>query len=406
MNLAFDIARRYLFGKKNINAINIITGISVFGISIGAAALILILSVFNGFEDLISGNFNAFNPEIKVTPKRGKFFHADSSFFKKLNGIKDIDKYSLVVEEIAYFKYGNSQTFGLIKGVDDNFRLVNSIDTTILSGEFILDRDGVNYGVIGNGLALKMGISMSDKLTPLEIYILKKKSGGSLDKVFRKSQITPGGKFAILSEADLQYVIIPMEQAQYLLGSSKAKKYSAIEIKSKGNVFSVKSKLKKAFGEEFNIKNRLEQDEALMKIMNMEKWIAFSIVSLSLFLIAINLIGSLWMIVMDKKKDISILQSMGANKKTVRQIFIYVGMLISGLGLIIGFVIALILYFAQKNFDIIGIPEGSSIINSYPVELRFFDFIVVSFTVLLIGLIISLLPAKKAGKISAFIREE
>jgi len=404
MNLAFDIARRYLFGKKTINAINIITGISVFGISIGAAALILILSVFNGFEELIGEHFNAFNPEIKITPKKGKFFKVDNAFTGKLKSVKDISDYSLTVEEVAYFVYGSSQSFGLIKGVDDKFNTVNDIDTAIVAGNFFLEKHDANYGVVGNGLAEKMGINVSDKITPINIYVLNKKANGS-----KRGEVFPSGKFAILSQSDLEYVIIAMDQAQYLLGGSKKNntyKYSAIEIKTNGNISEVQKQLTKLFGNDFYIKNRRQQDAELMKIMNMEKWIAYVIVSLSLFLIAINLIGSLWMIVLDKKKDISMLQSMGAKKSTIRQIFLYVGMLISGFGLIIGFIIALLFYFAQKNFDLIGIPEGATIIDAYPVQLRLFDFVIVSITVLLIGFLISLLPAKKAGMISAFVREE
>lgn len=409
MKLAFSIARRYLFGKKTINAINIITGISVLGISIGAGALILILSVFNGFEDIISGYFNAFNPEIKITPAKGKFFTLDSNLIKKLDNIDDITKYSLVIEEVAYFEYDNSQTVGIIKGVDENFRIVNNVDTTIISGEFLLKKNNIDYCVVGNGLAYKLGLSVTDKLTPLSIYTLKPKTKGPLDQFYKKASVIPSGRFGVQSEADLKYVLIPLELAQYLIGnSSRAKnyKYSAIEIITNGNIESVKNKLSASFGENFVIKNRLQQDEALMKIMNMEKWIAYAIVSLSLFLVAINLIGSLWMIVLDKKKDISILQSMGANKKTIKRIFILVGLLISGIGLVLGFVFALLFYLAQKNFGIIGIPEGSFIIESYPIELRLIDFFVVSITVLLIGFIISLLPANKAGKIPAFLREE
>ncbi len=404
MKLAFDIARRYLFGKKTINAINIITGISVFGISIGAAALVLILSVFNGFEELIGDHFNAFNPEIKITPKKGKFFKIDSNFLKKLNGINEILDYSLTVEEVAYFIYGNSQSFGLIKGVDAKFNIVNNIDTAIVAGEYLLEKQGVNYGVIGNGLAGKMGVNVSDKITPISINVLNKKTTGS-----KKGEVFPAGKFAILSQSDLEYVLISLDLAQYLIGNTKGKnadKYSAIEIKTNGNVDLAQDKLKKELGNGFYIKNRREQDAELMKIMNMEKWIAYVIVSLSLFLIAINLIGSLWMIVLDKKKDIAMLQSMGANKSMIKQIFLYVGILISGFGLVIGFIIALLFYFAQKNFDLIGIPEGATIIDAYPVQLRFIDFIIVSITVLLIGFLISLLPARKAGQISAFIREE
>ena len=403
MNLAFKIAKRYLFGKKSINAINIITGISVIGISIGAAALILILSVFNGFEDLIRSNFNAFNPEIKITPAKGKYFEIDSDFIQKISSIKGIENYSLVQEEVAYFEYDNNRSVGIIKGVDNNFGKVNNIDTTIIAGEFLLNKNGLNFGVLGSGLASKLGVNTSDQLTPVSIYILKNKIKGPLDQFYKRSEVLPAGKFALQSETDMKYMIVPIELSKYLLG--KKNKYSAIEIKTSGETYKVKEELQSKLGNDFVIKNRMEQDAELMKIMNMEKWISYAIVSLTLFLVAFNMIGSLWMIVLDKRRDISILQSMGANKKLIKRIFIYEGLLISGIGLIIGIILALLFYFAQKDFGIIGIPEGF-IIDAYPIQLRLLDFVVVMITVFFIGILISILPAYRAGRIPAFLREE
>lgn len=403
MNLAFKIAKRYLFGKKSINAINIITGISVLGISIGAAALVLILSVFNGFEDLIRSNFNAFNPEIKITPAKGKYFEVDSVFLRKLNSISGIENYSLIQEEVAYFEYDNNRSVGIIKGVDNNFDKVNNIDTTIIAGEFLLKKNGLNFGVIGSGLASKLGVNTSDQLTPLSIYILKKKTKGPLDPFYKRTEVLPAGKFALQSETDMKYLIVPIELSKYLLGMKN--KYSAIEIKTSGETYKVKEQLQSKLGNDFVIKNRMEQDAELMNIMNMEKWISYAIVSLTLFLVAFNMIGSLWMIVLDKRRDISILQSMGANKKLIKRIFIYEGLLISGIGLIIGIILALLFYFAQKDFGIIGIPEGF-IIDAYPIQLRVLDFVIVAITVFFIGILISILPSYRAGRIPAFLREE
>ncbi len=403
MNLAYKIAKRYLFGKKSINAINIITGISVLGISIGAAALVLILSVFNGFEDLIKSNFNAFNPEIKITPAKGKYFVIDNGFLQKISNTNGVEAFSLVQEEVAYFEYDNNRSVGIIKGVDKNFEKVNNIDTTIIAGEFKLKKNDLNFGVIGSGLASKLGVNTSDQLTPLSIYILKNKSKGPLDQFYKRAEVLPVGKFSLQSETDMKYLIIPLELSQYLLG--KKNKYSALEIKTSGDTHRVEEELQSKLGKDFVIKNRMEQDAELMKIMNMEKWISYAIVSLTLFLVAFNMIGSLWMIVLDKRRDISILQSMGANKKLIKRIFIYEGLLISGIGLIIGIILALLFYFAQKDYGIIGIPEGF-IIDAYPIQLRFLDFLVVAITVFIIGILISILPSYRAGKIPAFLREE
>jgi len=403
MALSFSIARRYLFGKKSINAINIITGISVFGITIGTAALILILSVFNGFESLISGYFNAFNPEIKMLPATGKTFVYTKEMQKKLDSLEGIMAYSKVLEEVVMFRYDGMQDFGVIKGVDEQFNVVNQIDSTLRRGAYKVNSDAIKYGIIGSGLAGKLNINTENSFTPIQVYIPKRKSSGPLDNYFRQTSVYPSGIFAVQNETDFKYVVTDLEVVQYLLQHKN--EYSAIEIKAKDNIDQLKDQLEDTFGSAFVFKNRFEQDEVFMKIMNMEKWISYLIVSLTLFLVAFNMIGTLWMIVLDKKKDISTLKAMGATKFLIRKIFMLEGLLIASLGLVFGLIIALVFYFLQKNFGLISIPDGF-VINAYPIQIEWLDFLVVSLTVLFIGFIISIAPAWKAGQIKAYIKAE
>jgi lipoprotein-releasing system permease protein len=403
MKLAFKIALRYLFGKKTINAINIITGISILGIAIGAAALILILSVFNGFEDLIQRSFNSFNPDIKISPARGKYMDADSSLIRNIKDISEIESFSFVLEEVAYLKYSNNRMVGIIKGVDENYRKVNKIDTLIVAGDYKLKANNIDYGILGAGLANKLGINPQDQLTPISIYLISSANTAVLESSYKKADVIPAGSFSVPDETEMKYILISLELASYLLDLDN--KYSAIEIKAKGNLSGIKKIIEKRLGNEYIVRDRMDQDEELRNIINLERWAAYAIVTLTLLLLTFNMIGSLWIIVIDKKKDISVLQAMGATKKTIRSIFIIEGFLISIIGLISGIIIALLFYFLQKKFGIIGVSD-TSIIDSYPIKLRFFDFVIVTATVFFISIFVAILPAKKALGIPAFIREE
>lgn len=403
MKLAFKIAFRYLFGKKTISAINIITGISILGIAIGAAALILILSVFNGFEDLIQRSLNAFNPDIKVYPAKGKYLEADSIFVINIKKIDEIESISLVLEEVAYLKYSNNRSVGIIKGVDENYGKVNKIDTLIIAGEYKLKTYNIDFGVLGAGLANKLGINPQDQLTPVSIYLISSANSAILESGYKKADVMPAGRFSVPDETEMKYILISLDLAQYLLGLEN--KYSAIEIKVKGEPAEIKKKIEKTLGTGYVVRDRMDQDEELRNIINIERWAAYVIVTLTLLLLTFNLIGSLWIIVIDKKKDISVLQAMGATKNIIKSVFIIQGFLISIIGLVSGIIIALVFYFLQKEYGIIGVSE-TSIIDSYPIKLRFFDFVIVSATVFLISIFVAVLPAKKASGIPAFIREE
>ena len=414
MKTSLFIARRYLFGKKSTNAINVISGISVLGLSIGTAALVLVLSVFNGFEDLITGLFSNFNPDVKIEIVKGKTFEEDQSKIAQLQKIDGILSISRTIEEVAIFEYKGIQDFGIIKGVDENFVTVTSIDSTLREGHYVLQKkrngnEGLDstaiteYAVLGAGMRNKLSVNVNDVYTPLTVYMAKNKKG-IVGQSFRKRYIYPAGTFVIQQDFDNQYILSSLEFARELLNAKN--KLGAIELKldEKKDPKEIVKEIEKIMGPDYSVKDRFRQNEAFLKLMNMEKWMSFAILSLTLFLVAFNLVGSLWMIVLDKKKDIAILKAMGADKSLVRNIFLGQGLLLCIIGLVLGFVIALLLYFIQKNAGIVPIPDGF-VVDSYPISIRGGDFIAVAAIVLIIGLIASIPPSIRAQNVGTLVRE-
>lgn len=405
MNLSLKIARRYLFAKKSTNAINIITGISVVGIAIGTAALVLVLSVFNGFEDLIIGLMSKFNPDVKVTAVVGKTFVPDSSKIAQLEALPGVELVSQTLEEVAFFEYGQSQDFGVVKGVDDKYHQVNGIDSAIFEGQYRLQAGERNLAVLGGGLRNKLQVDIEDPFATLNIFMAKREKTAGLEQPFKKRMAYPAGSFKIQQDFDNQYVLVSLEFARDLLGAYD--EVSALELKFKPNadhaatIASVKSLL----GNDFLVKDRYQQDEAFLKLMNIEKWMSFALLSLTLILVAFNMIGSLWMIVLEKKADISILKSMGGRNALVRNIFLGQGFLLCMLGLGTGFVLAILLYALQKLFGIVPIPEGF-VVDAYPISMRLLDLVAVAVVVLVIGVLASLPAALRASKVPALVREE
>jgi len=403
--LSFDIAKRYLFGKKSTSSINVITGISVFGISIGTAALILILSVFNGFESLLSSLFNSFNPDLKVIPYEGKFFEFDSSTFTQIRSIDGIELVSATLEEVALFEYNGTQEIGSLKGVDKNYAAATGLDTLIIDGDYVLKDNNINYGIIGSGMRNKLSLSVNDKLNPVSIYMPLKKKQLFGTKEFKVLDVYPAGVFSVKSDNDYQYIISSLEFAQNLLSGPNL--VSALEIKLNDDIpeDKIRTQLNASINQKIIIKNRYQQDEAFLKVMEIEKWISFLITCFTMVLIVFNLLGALWMIALDKEKDISVLKAMGFKRESIRNMFIQLGTLISAIGIIIGFFIALIFFYVQKHYGIISVPEGF-LIDSYPIKLKLLDFFLVSITVLAISGIASLLPAIKASNSSVVLRTQ
>jgi lipoprotein-releasing system permease protein len=378
----------------------------VFGLAIGTAALVLVLSVFNGFEDLISGLFSNFNPDIKIEVVKGKSFIPNEEQIKQISSLDNVLAVSKTLEEVAIFEYSGSQDFGKIKGVDDQFVAVTSIDTTLREGSFLLQKDSIPYAILGAGMRNKLSVHVEDEFSSLTVYTAKKKKSRSSiipGSGLRKKLIYPSGVFSIHLDVNNEYILSSLAFVQSLLGTNKI---SALEVKVKNQdeLASVVSAIEKIMGAEYTVKNRFRQDEAFLKVMNVEKWMSFAIVSLTLLLIAFNLIGALWMIVLEKKKDIALLKAMGTEDHKIRNIFLWEGSLLCIIGMVSGFLLALILYIAQKTIGIVPIPDGF-MVDSYPISVRFTDFLAVGVTVLLIGLLASIPPALRAQRVSEMIRE-
>jgi lipoprotein-releasing system permease protein len=377
----------------------------MFGISIGAAALLLILSVFNGFEDLLKSLYNAIYTDLKVYPIEGKYFTPDSADLATIKAWPEIAALSLTLEETALLDYQGSQDICTLKGVDESFRTVTDIDSVLLDGDFVLQQGDVSLAILGAGLASRLNVNLQNPYESLSIYLPNRKQRGPLDKPFTVKYAFPVGRFSIKQDYDYQYVFVSLGFIRSLVDSPDAASGIEIRLNPGADSEKVKEKLRGLFKTPVNIKNKDEQNAAFFKLMNIEKWISYAVVSLTLIIVSFNLVSALWMIVLDKKKDISILQSMGSSPNDVRKIFMRSGWMICFLGLVIGVVLAVGFYILQKQFGIVPIPEGF-VVDSYPIELRWIDLVIVGITVFVIGTLAAWMPARKASKIAAYIRKE
>jgi lipoprotein-releasing system permease protein len=407
MNLPLKIARRYLFAKKSTNAINLITGISVFGLSLGAAALVLVLAVFNGFEKLITGMMSNFNPDVKITVTKGKTFIADTLIINQLRQLNGVQFVSESLEEIAFFQYDKSQAFGKLKGVDQYFHQINRIDTTIREGEYLLTDSKADYAVMGGGMRNQLGVYEQSFATPLSVYMPKREEGGILSKPFATAFLYPKGSFVIQTEFDNQYVLTTLAFVRDLLNAPD--ELSSLEIKLKSGIDAKQTlaDIRRIMGNDYTVKDRYQQDEAFMKVMNIEKWMSYAILGLTILLVAFNMVGALWMIVLEKQKDITILKSMGATERMIRNIFLNEGLLICLTGLILGFVLAIGLYFYHIYTEggLVPLPPGFAT-DRYPVALKISDFVIVAVTVISIGLLASMPAAYRAMRVASATHEE
>jgi lipoprotein-releasing system permease protein len=399
MNLPFKIALRYLIAKKSTQVIQLITGISILGLTVGTAALVLVLSVFNGFEDLIMGMYVKFNPDIKITPVSGKFFNADASLVYKMSKIPGVEAISGTLEEIAFFTYKDKQDFGMVKGVDTLFSAVSNIDSCIKEGVYLPNRSLSFNALIGLGIRNKLGIDLEDPFASLTVYMPKNKENTPFENPFRSRNLQPVGTFMIQQEYDNQYIITTLNVARELMGSANLLSAWEIKVSQNHSVKKVVSEIQSIVKDRFYVKDYYAQEEGFIKLMRLEKWLSFAIVGFMLLLVAFNLIGALWMIVLDKKRDISILKSIGSTDVDIRNLFLYEGLFLTGIGLISGVFLALFIFFLQKTFHLVAIP-GSFVVDSYPISLRWEDFITVSLTVLFIGLLASIPAALRAMRIS------
>ena len=364
-----------MFSGKKMHAINIISGISMLGVLIGSAALIIILSVFNGFEKVILSLYSNFTPEIKIETRLGKTFDPNTPYFNALHKDARIFSYTEVLEEKVLVRYGDKPFLGTIKGVSDDFLKNKRLDSTVQIGSFTLKSGGRDFAVIGTTIQANLGINVHDNLTPMEIFSPRRgvvSSANPLNEFVVRS-INASGVFAIQQEFD-DFLVTPIEFARDLL--DQPKEISSIELtyKSGTNLTSVQNKIKDEIGDKFTVKNRKEQNTELYKTLNYERWSIFMILTFVLIIAIFNIIGSLTMLVIDKRQDIAILSSLGANKQTIQGIFFFEGMMISLIGCVAGIVLGLAFCLVQQHFGLIKMGAQMSVIDAYPVDLDIADF--------------------------------
>ena len=400
MNLELNIAKRYLFSKKSTNAINIISLVSGVAMLFGTMALILVLSVFNGLEGLVKSLYAVFYPDIAVSAIEGKTFEITPSLRDKLKSIHYIDAYSFTLEENALLEYSDRQHICTIKGVDKNyFNVVNKFDTFIVEGKKLLQQDSINYGIVGVGVAQKLGMDPARAFNPIALYIPKKTgaSFSTLENAFNKSYVTPSGAFAVSDEFDSRYTFVPLDFFQQLTDNSGRASQIEIRLKNKIQSDAIIRQLQQLLGSSFIIKSRYEQNEVLYKVLKSEKWITFAILVLIMIIASFNIIGALSMLVLEKKKDIATLTALGIRQRSIIKIFLLEGMLMSLIGAAIGMLLALILCLLQQKIGLVPMPGTSFLLLYYPVKMLLSDFLAVGTIVVFISLFAAYLPARKAA---------
>ena len=396
-NLPLRFALRYLFARKSHNVINIISGISVAGMAIGTAALIIILSVFNGFNKLVSDSLGDAQPDLVVKPAAGKAFVPDSTAFAWLYDQELVYNMSSVIEEQAFIAFDGKQSLARVKGVDSVFEEESPIQNHITDGIFSLHRGTLPRAVVGSSLAWSMDINPRF-IAPLEIYYPDREGSISLSNPaasLRSTKVTVAGLFAINAELDADLVIVPIETMRELLDYDE--EVSAVEIRVQQGTTDkalngLAAELSERLGPDYEVLDRYRQNEALYKMMRYEKLAIYMILIFIVIIIAFNIYSSLTMLIIEKKDDIGTLRSLGAPEPMTRRIFLLEGWLISLLGLVIGLVLGIAFVLLQQKYGLIRMP-GSYIISAYPVILEASDIIWTAVGVALVGYLIALLPS-------------
>ncbi|MDR2949368.1 MAG: FtsX-like permease family protein [Prevotella sp.] len=403
MNLPLHIARRYLFAKKSHNAINIISMISVCGITVATMALVCALSVFNGFTDVVAKTFSAFDPELQIVPAQGKVFDPTNAQIEQIKKLPEIAFTAEELEENALIKFADRQEPIILKGVSPEFEHLASIDKLVIDGHFSLREGDIDNGVIGAGLAMFLGVR-AGFLDPVELYVPKRNERINLANpatAFTQSEAYISGVFALNQQKyDDQMLIVSIDLARELLRYENEISSLDIKVKDGANIDKVHSEIKSILGNDFIIKNRFEQQEELYRMVNIEKWVTFLILSIILLIAVFNIVGSLTMLIIEKDEDIKILKSLGGNNKFITKIFLFEGWLITLVGAFAGLVLGLIICLLQQHFGLLklGSTPGAFVIDAYPVSVQFLDIALIFVTVNLIGFLAVLYPINNLRK--------
>lgn len=406
MNLPFYIARRYLFSKKSHNAINIISMVSVCGVVVVSIALVCALSVLNGFVGLVSSMLGKFDPELKILPVQGKVFDPTTEKVQAIKKLPEVALFCEVIQDNALVRYRDRQIVTTVKGVDDSFAQLTQIDSLLVDSReegFLLQDEVAHYAHLGIGTASTLGVR-ANYMSPLEVYVPKRDEKVNLSNPatsFNLEYAFVGGVYATHQQMyDENFMLLPLSMVRTLFHYEKEVSAIELALSVDADIKVVKKKIKNILGDDYLVKDRYEQQEASFKMMQGEKWMIFLILCFILLLALFNVIGSLSMLMIEKRKDVCTLRNMGADDTLINRIFLFEGWMISAFGALVGVLIGVGLCLLQQEFGFIqlGQTSGSFVIDAYPVRVEIGDIVIVFLTVLTVGLLAAWYPVHYLGK--------
>lgn len=405
MNFPFYIARRYLFSKKSTHAINVISGISVVGVAVATMALVVTLSVFNGFHDLVASFFTQMDPQLKVTPVKGKTAPADDPILTEIRQLPDVEVATECLEEQALAVYGDRQMMVKIKGVEDNFNQLTHIQEILEGdGDFELHAADLNYGIPGLGVAYQLGLGYTYE-HPLKVFAPRREGqlnmanpteGFVVDELY-----SPGVIFCMKQgKYDKNYILTSLAFTRHLFDLEGRLSSLELRLKSGSDFDRVREQMVKIAGDKYNVFDRYEQQDDTFRIMKVEKLIAYVFLTFILVIACFNIIGSLSMLIIDKKEDVVTLRNLGATDHQITRIFLFEGRLISAIGAVLGVLIGLLLCWLQQQYGIVrlGSSEGSFVVDAYPVSVHPWDIVLIFFTVMAVGFLSVWYPVRYFSK--------
>ncbi|MCC2545673.1 ABC transporter permease [Hymenobacter sp. BT175] len=401
MNVSLLIARRYFSSKKKRNIISIISNISMVGVAVGTMALIIVLSVFNGLEDLVRSLYGKSDPDLVISAVQGKAFPVNTALLQRISTTSGVALVTEVIEDNALLQYHDRQMVVKMKGVSENYFGQSHIDSAIVEGDHRLSRQGQQYALLGAGVQHELSIALNNPLAPMRLLYPRNTGKKTLsfnpENAFNEQTIQAGGVFLIEQHIDDSYIFVPIDFAQNLLGYGAKRTALEVKVGASRDIGDVKSELRKMLGKDFKVLDSDEQHVSLLKAIKVEKMFVFITFTFILLIASLNIFFSLSMLVIDKKKDIAILMAMGSSSQAVRNIFLFEGAIVALAGAISGLVLGVGICWLQQTFGLVSMGMATSVVDSYPVKMQLTDIVLTGLAIIVITIGVSIRPALNAS---------
>ena len=401
MNFPLYVARRYFFARKKTSFISLISIISMLGVGVGTMSLVVVLSVFNGLEDFQRSLFKSFDADLKISPLKGKKFNCPPALLTKLGKIEGVKNINQVIEENILVRYRDASMVVNLKGVDDNFLKQDRLKKSLIDGKLLLKENGISHAIVGSGVALSMGIDVDAFFTPLEAWYPRNSNAKTLNltasDAFNKMSLIPSGVFAIEQQYDDSYIFAPLSFAQNLFDYDDERTSLEIQVFDNERINSIQESIKSTLGKNFIVQNQDEQHASLLRAIKIEKLFVFLTLSFIIGIASFNIFFSLSMLAIEKKADVKTLFAIGANERMIQKIFLAEGAIVAFSGAIVGLILGFILCYLQQIYGLVSMGIVGALIDAYPVKMQFWDFFFTALVVIIITMIASYFPAKKAS---------